>query len=88
MNYDYFSEGGGMKDQASMFVVGIKDPATATTISKQINALFRSSASPTLTQPEKAFVQASLRRTGNIRFIVNSIIGAVLSACWHSQPTR
>jgi putative ABC transport system permease protein len=78
MNYDYFSEGGGMKDQASMFIVGIKDPAAATRISREIDSLFRSSASPTLTQTEKAFMQASLRRTGNIRFIVNAIIGAVL----------
>src|SRR5215469_13305412 len=27
MNYDYFSQAGGMKDQASMFNVGIQDPA-------------------------------------------------------------
>ena len=78
MNYDYFSEGGGMKDQASMFIVGVKDPATATSISRQIDALFRSSASPTLTQTEKAWMQANIRRVGNIRFIVNAIIGAVL----------
>jgi putative ABC transport system permease protein len=78
MNYDYFSEGGGMKDQASVFIVGIKDPATGTRISRQIDALFRSSASPTLTQTEKAWMQTNIRRAGNIRFIVNAIIGAVL----------
>ena len=78
MNYDYFSEGGGMKDQASMFIVGIKDPSTATRISRQIDARFSSSASPTLTQTEKAWMQANIRRVGNIRFIVNAIIGAVL----------
>src|SRR6185312_12746689 len=78
MNYDYFSEGGGMKDQASMFIVGIKDPSTATRVSRQIDALFRSSASPTLTQPEKAWMRNNIRRVGNIRFIVNAINGAVL----------
>jgi putative ABC transport system permease protein len=78
MNYDYFSEGGGMKDQASMFIVGIKDPASATRISRQIDAFFRNSASPTLTQTEKAWMQSNIRRAGNIRFIVNAIIGAVL----------
>lgn len=78
MNYDYFSAGGGMKDQASAFIVGIRDPAAATRISRQIDTQFRSSASPTLTQTEKAWVQASIRRTGNIRFIVNAIVGAVL----------
>lgn len=78
MNYDYFSEGGGMKDQASAFIIGIKDPATATRISRQIDAFFRNSVSPTLTQTEKEWAQANIRRTGNIRFIVNAIIGAVL----------
>ncbi|HEY4214869.1 MAG TPA: FtsX-like permease family protein [Steroidobacteraceae bacterium] len=78
MNYDYFSEGGGMKDQASMFYVGIKDPAAGTRISRQIDSLLRSSASPTLTQTEKAWMQANIKRAGNIRFIVNAIIGAVL----------
>lgn len=78
MNYDYFSEGGGMKDQASVFIVGIADPAAATRISRQIDTLFRSSASPTLTQTEKAWMQANIRSAGNIRFIVNAITGAVL----------
>ena len=78
MNYDYFSEGGGMKDQASVFIVGIADPAAATRISRQIDTLFRSSASPTLTQTEKAWMRANIRSAGNIRFIVNAITGAVL----------
>ncbi|HUN27318.1 MAG TPA: FtsX-like permease family protein [Steroidobacteraceae bacterium] len=78
MNYDYFSEGGGMKDQSSMFIVGIKDPGSATRISREIDAFFRSSATPTLTQTERAWAQSNIRRTGNIRFVVNAIIGAVL----------
>jgi putative ABC transport system permease protein len=78
MNYDYFSEGGGMKDQASMFIVGIKDAASATRISREIDAFFRNSASPTLTQTEKEWAEANIRRVGNIRFIVNAITGAVL----------
>jgi putative ABC transport system permease protein len=78
MNYAYFSEGGGMKDQASMFIIGIKDAASATRISRQIDAFFRNSASPTLTQTEKEMAQSNIRRAGNIRFIVNAIIGAVL----------
>ena len=51
---------------------------TATRISRQIDAFFRNSVSPTLTQTEKEWAQASIRRTGNIRFIVDAIIGAVL----------
>jgi putative ABC transport system permease protein len=78
MNYAYFSEGGGEKDQASMFIVGIKDPASAARISEEIDALFRNSGTPTLTQPERAWEESNMRRTGNIRFVVNAIIGAVL----------
>lgn len=78
MNLDYFSEAGGQKDRASMFIVGIKDPASADRISREIDALFRNSATPTLTQPEKAWMQSRVRSTGNIRFVVDAIVGAVL----------
>jgi putative ABC transport system permease protein len=78
MNYDYFANAGGMKDQASMFIVGIKDPSSATRISRRIDALFRNSGSPTTTQSEKVWMQSNIRQAGNIRFIVNAIIGAVL----------
>ncbi len=78
MNYDYFSDAGGEKDQASMFIVGIKDPASATRISEEIDARFRNSGTPTLTQPERAWMQSQIRRTGNIRFLINAIVGAVL----------
>ncbi len=78
MNYDYFANAGGEKDEASAFIVGVKDPASADRISQQIDALFRNSATPTLTQTEKAWMQSQIRRTGNIRFVVNAIIGAVL----------
>ncbi len=78
MNYDYFSNAGGEKDQASAFIVGVADPASADRISQEIDALYRNSATPTLTQTEKAWMQSQIRRTGNIRFLVNAIIGAVL----------
>lgn len=78
MNLEYFAQGGGMKDQASMFTVGVKDAASATRVSREIDAYFRNSATPTLTQTEKAWAQSQIRSAGNIRFIVNAIIGAVL----------
>lgn len=78
MNYDYFSDAGGEKDQASMFIVGIKDPASATRISEEIDARFRNSGTPTLTQPERTWMQSQIKRTGNIRFLINAIVGAVL----------
>jgi putative ABC transport system permease protein len=78
MNYDYFSEAGGQEGRASMFIVGIKDSASADRISQEIDALFANSATPTLTQPERAWMQSRLRQTGNIRLVVHAIVGAVL----------
>ena len=46
----------------------------------QIDALFANSADETLTQSERDFFGAQIERVGNIGFIVNSIIGAVLFA--------
>jgi putative ABC transport system permease protein len=79
MNADYFNEGrDGMNDMVSLFLVRIDDPANAARISHDIDALFRNSASPTLTQSEKQWSGARLRRVGNIRLVVDTILVAVL----------
>ena len=49
-------------------------------IGAEIDALFANSADETLTQSELDFFGAQIERVGNIGFIVNSIIGAVLFA--------
>ena len=79
MNYDYVNEGRlGMDNQVSLYIVAIDNPANAARISKAIDALFRNSSTPTLTQNEKDWIRTRIQRLGNIQFLVNAIIGAVL----------
>ena len=54
------------------------DPAKATQISNQIDALFANSTNETRTQTESALAQMQLKQLGDINFIVNAIVGAVL----------
>ena len=63
---------------AHYYLVGIKDPHQATQISKQIDALFANSTYETRTQTESALAQMQLKQLGDINFIVNAIVGAVL----------
>lgn len=74
----YFSQAGGMRNQASQFIVAVDKSANAAQVCRAIDARFRSSSFPTLCQTEKAQARAQLRSIGNIRFMVNSIVGAVL----------
>jgi putative ABC transport system permease protein len=79
MNADYFNEGrGAMRNMVSLYFVAIDNPANAARISHDIDALFKNSASPTLTQSEKEWVGARLRRIGNIHLVVDTILVAVL----------
>jgi putative ABC transport system permease protein len=79
MNYDYFDQGRiGLNGMASLFIVAIDDPAHAARISRAIDARLRNSSAPTLTQSEKEWVGARIRRVGNVRFLVDAILGAVL----------
>jgi len=79
MNFDYLNEARpGMENQASMYIVGIRDPSSAARIAAAIDAHFANSSAPTLTQNEKDWVRARLRRIGNIKLMVNAIVGAVL----------
>jgi putative ABC transport system permease protein len=79
INQDYFDENAAFgAHTAHYFLVGIKDPHQATQISKQIDALFANSTYETRTQTESALAQMQLKQLGDINFIVNAIVGAVL----------
>jgi putative ABC transport system permease protein len=79
MNYDYFDQarvrGAG---SASMYMVRIADAGRAAPIAEAIDALFRNSPDETLTQSDKDYIHAQIDRIGNINYIVNAIVGAVL----------
>lgn len=81
INYDYFdAERAFAKGTVTFYTLRVNDADRAAAIAAEIDALFANSADETLTQSERDFFGAQIERVGNIGFIVNSIIGAVLFA--------
>jgi putative ABC transport system permease protein len=81
INYDYFDEERVFaKGTVTFYTLRVEDGDRAAAIGAEIDALFANSADETLTQSELDFFGAQVERVGNIGFIVNSIIGAVLFA--------
>jgi putative ABC transport system permease protein len=81
INYDYFDEERAFaKGTVTFYTLRVHDADRAAAIAAEIDALFANSADETLTQSERDFFGAQVERVGNIGFIVNSIIGAVLFA--------
>jgi putative ABC transport system permease protein len=79
INYQYFNEarsfGQGMVGWYSFL---IDDPRKASSIAKQIDAMFANSPNETKTQNEQEFAQAQVKQLGDICFMVNAIVGAVM----------
>jgi len=81
VNYDYFDqERAFAKGTVSFYTLRVDDADSAAATGAAVDALFANSANETLTQSEKDFFGGQIERIGNIGFIVNSIIGAVLFA--------
>lgn len=79
INYDYYDEAKAFgRGIVHYYLVGISDPMQSTRIAKAIDAQFENSMYETRTQTESALAQASLKQIGDINFIVNAIVGAVL----------
>ncbi len=79
INQDYFKENSAFGgDVAHYYLVGITDPHQATRISNAIDAMFANSSYETRTQTESALAQMQLKQLGDINFIANAIVGAVL----------
>jgi putative ABC transport system permease protein len=79
LNYEYFdearSDGHG---QVGWYSFSIKDPTQSSAIARQVDALFANSPNETKTQNEKEFAQAQIKQIGDIGFMVNAIVGAVM----------
>jgi putative ABC transport system permease protein len=79
INYDYYDEAKAFgKGVVHYYLESIKDPRQATQVAKAIDALFENSMSETRTQTESQFQQMQMKQIGDINFIVNAIVGAVL----------
>jgi len=78
-NYDYINEGRTSgKDTVIQFLVGIADGGQSARISQAIDDAFANSPNQTTTQNEKDYVESLMRQIGDISFLVNGIVGAVL----------
>jgi putative ABC transport system permease protein len=78
-NYDFINEAVTIgKNQASIFYVGINDPAKSAAISQLIDDRFANSPDQTSTANEKDYLETTLRQIGDINYLVNGVVGAVL----------
>lgn len=78
-NYDYINEGRSTgKDTVVQFLVGINDAGQSAKVSQAIDDTFSNSPNQTTTQNEKDYVESLMRQIGDISFLVNGIVGAVL----------
>jgi len=78
-NYDFINEAITTgKNQASIFYVGINDPAKSAAISQMIDDRFANSPDQTSTANEKDYLETTLRQIGDINYLVNGVVGAVL----------
>ena len=79
VNYAYVDEARvALRGTAFQILVRVSNPDHAPQIARQIDALFMNSAGQTLTQSEKDGLQSTLAQVGDIGFLVNAIVGAVL----------
>lgn len=78
LRYDYFDEARQFgQGAAGIFVIRIKDPNQAESISTTIDKMFENSPDETKTQTEKEFSLNFVRQIGNLSLILNAILGAV-----------
>ena len=78
-NYDYINEAVTIgKNQSVEFYVGISDPAKSAAIAQAIDDRFANSPDQTTTANEKDFLESTLRQIGDINYLVNGIVAAVL----------
>lgn len=80
-NYDYLNEPRGAgKDTVFEIVVSLTDPARTAQVAQAIDDLFANSPNQTVTQTERDYIESLLSQVGDINFLVNGIVGAVLFA--------
>jgi putative ABC transport system permease protein len=79
LNYSYFDEARSFgTGDVHYYIISVQDPTQADRISREIDAMFANSAVETRTQTESALAQSQLKQLGDINFIANAIVGAVL----------
>jgi putative ABC transport system permease protein len=81
ISYAYLNEARlSDKNVVNQIIVKLTDSTRSAAIATAIDELFINSASQTMSQNEKDFVQSSMNQIGNINFVINGIVSAVLFA--------
>jgi putative ABC transport system permease protein len=81
VNYDYVNEArADGKDRMFQVILRVGDASKSGQVAQQIDEMFANSPNQTSTQNEKDFIQGVLAQIGDISFLVNAIVGAVLFA--------
>jgi putative ABC transport system permease protein len=79
INFAYFDEARARGEgTAWMIFVRVNDVDHVASIAERIDTLFRNSPDETMTQSDKDYIRSQISRIGNINYIVNAIVGAVL----------
>lgn len=79
INFEFFDEARAFGNgTVHYFITGIDDPRRGGEIATNIDKLFTNSTNETHTQTEQAMAASSIKQVGDIGFIVNAIVGAVL----------
>lgn len=77
--YDYVNEARSTgKNTVFQVIAGIDAAARSAEVSQAIDDAFANSPNQTLTQTEKEFIESTMRQVGDIDFLINAIVGAVL----------
>ncbi len=78
MHQDYFEEAKAFgKGLVGWYLVQVRDPDVAQSVSKQIDLLFANSPAETKTSSERAMAQSFVNQVGNIGKILSAIVTAV-----------
>jgi putative ABC transport system permease protein len=81
VNFEYVNEARAEeKDTMVQALVRVSDPKRSAQVAQQIDNLFAQTPNQTSTQNERDFLQGVLAQVGDIGFLVNAIVGAVLFA--------
>jgi putative ABC transport system permease protein len=79
INFNYFDEERRFSNGiVHYYITGIDDPHRAQDVITALDGLTANSSDETKTQTEQAFAASQLKQLGDINFIVNAIVGAVL----------
>jgi putative ABC transport system permease protein len=80
-NFEYIDEGRATgKGTMLQVLMRVADPNRSAQVAQQVDELFAHTPNQTSTQNEKDFLQGVLAQVGDIGFMVNAIVGAVLFA--------